>query len=185
MIGGGREPLSPRRPYTRTHAPAIMYTGTTARLLSDVEGEAPISSFRSAPRRSRRWHFGSARSSTLVRVQTADVLSDALGLETVKGRQRSVDQALKAIATKGAGALLYMEPRRAEVQKTEHAKPEPNDLESLSSPKMDFRDYGIGAQVLVALGIKKLSLLSRDRRKVVGLEGYGLEISNYVLLAGK
>ena len=32
MIGGGREPLSPRRPYTRTHAPAIMYTGTTARL---------------------------------------------------------------------------------------------------------------------------------------------------------
>ena len=32
MIGGGREPLSPRRPYTRTHAPAIMDTGTTARL---------------------------------------------------------------------------------------------------------------------------------------------------------
>ena len=50
---------------------------------------------------------------------------------------------------------------------------------------MDFRDYGIGAQVLVALGIKKLSLLSRDRRKVVGLEGYGLEITDYVLLSGK
>ena len=127
----------------------------------------------------------SARASTLVRVQTADVLSDALGLETVKGRQRSVDQTLKAISAKGAGALLYMEPRRAEVQKTEHSKPEPNDLDSLTSPKMDFRDYGIGAQVLVALGIKKLSLLSRDRRKVVGLEGYGLEITDYVLLAGK
>ena len=127
----------------------------------------------------------SARSSTLVRVQTADVLRDALGLETVKGRQRSVDQALKAIAAKGSGALLYMEPRRAELQKTKRSKPEPNDLESLSSPKMDFRDYGIGAQVLVALGIKKLSLLSRDRRKVVGLEGYGLEIADYVLLSGK
>jgi 3,4-dihydroxy 2-butanone 4-phosphate synthase/GTP cyclohydrolase II len=127
----------------------------------------------------------SARSSTLVRVQTADVLSDALGLETVKGRQRSVDQALKAIAAKGSGALLYMEPRRAELQKKEHSKPEPNDLGSLTSPKMDFRDYGIGAQVLVALGIKKLSLLSRDRRKVVGLEGYGLEITDYILLAGK
>jgi len=127
----------------------------------------------------------SARSSTLVRVQTADVLRDALGLETVKGRQRSVDQALKAIAEKGSGALLYMEPRRAELQKTKRSKPKPNDLESLSSPKMDFRDYGIGAQVLVALGIKKLSLLSRDRRKVVGLEGYGLEIADYVLLSGK
>ena len=47
---------------------------------------------------------------------------------------------------------------------------------------MDFRDYGIGAQILVALGIRKLKLLSRDRRKVVGLEGYGLEIVDRTLL---
>jgi 3,4-dihydroxy 2-butanone 4-phosphate synthase/GTP cyclohydrolase II len=127
----------------------------------------------------------SSRSSTLVRVQTADVLTDALGLEAVKGRRRSVDQALQAIAAKGSGALLYMEPRRAEFQKMEYSKPESKNLDSLTCPKMDFRDYGIGAQILVALGIKKLSLLSRDRRKVVGLEGYGLEITNYVLLSGK
>ena len=127
----------------------------------------------------------SARSSTLVRVQTADVLSDALGLETVKGRLRSVDQALKAISAKGSGALLYMEPRRADRQKNEPSSPEPDETNPLSSPKMDFRDYGIGAQVLAALGIKKLSLLSRDRRKVVGLEGYGLEITEYVLLSKK
>jgi 3,4-dihydroxy 2-butanone 4-phosphate synthase / GTP cyclohydrolase II len=127
----------------------------------------------------------SARSSTLVRVQTADVLSDALGLKTVKGRLRSVDQALKAISAKGSGALLYMEPRRAELQENEPSAPEPDGLNHLTSPKMDFRDYGIGAQVLVALGIKKLSLLSRDRRKVVGLEGYGLEITEYVLLSEK
>ena len=43
---------------------------------------------------------------------------------------------------------------------------------------MDFRDYGIGAQILAALGISKLFLLSRDRRRVIGLEGYGLEIIN-------
>ena len=127
----------------------------------------------------------SARSSTLVRVQTADVLSDALGLESVKGRLSSVDQALKAISAKGSGALLYMEPQRAELQKKEPSSPEPDETNPLSSPKMDFRDYGIGAQVLAALGIKKLSLLSRDRRKVVGLEGYGLEITEYVLLSKK
>ena len=127
----------------------------------------------------------SARSSTLVRVQTADVLSDALGLESVKGRLSSVDQALKAISAKGSGALLYMEPRRADLQKKEPSSPEPDETNPLSSPKMDFRDYGIGAQVLAALGIKKLSLLSRDRRKVVGLEGYGLEITEYVLLSKK
>ena len=50
---------------------------------------------------------------------------------------------------------------------------------------MDFRDYGIGAQILVALGLKKLKLLSRDHRKVVGLEGYGLEITDRVLLPEK
>jgi 3,4-dihydroxy 2-butanone 4-phosphate synthase/GTP cyclohydrolase II len=47
---------------------------------------------------------------------------------------------------------------------------------------MDFRDYGIVAQILVALGIKEIRLLSRDRRKVVGLEGYGLEIVEHILL---
>ena len=40
---------------------------------------------------------------------------------------------------------------------------------------MNFRDYGIGAQILVALGLKKIRLLTGHPRKVVGLDGYGLE----------
>ena len=47
---------------------------------------------------------------------------------------------------------------------------------------MDFRDYGIGAQILSALGINKLILLTRDSRRVIGLEGYGLEIVKRVKL---
>ena len=43
-------------------------------------------------------------------------------------------------------------------------------------PPMSFRDYGIGAQILVALGLGKIRLLSNSARKVVGLDGYGLEI---------
>ncbi len=75
-----------------------------------------------------------------------------------------------------------MESRRLDFQKKES-----NDSDALSSkaitmPKMDFRDYGIGAQILAALGIEKLQLLTRDRRKVVGLEGYGLEIVERILL---
>ena len=54
--------------------------------------------------------------------------------------------------------------------------------ESPKLPIMDFRDYGIGAQILAALGISKLVLLSRDRRRVIGLEGYGLEIIKRVTL---
>jgi len=42
--------------------------------------------------------------------------------------------------------------------------------------KPDLRDYGIGAQILVELGVKKLRLITNNPRKVIGLEGYGLEI---------
>ena len=47
---------------------------------------------------------------------------------------------------------------------------------------MSFRDYGIGAQILVALGLRRIRLLSHTARKVVGLDGYGLEIVEQVPL---
>ena len=40
----------------------------------------------------------------------------------------------------------------------------------------DLRDYGIGAQILADLGIKKIKLMTNNPRKIVGLEGYGIEI---------
>jgi 3,4-dihydroxy 2-butanone 4-phosphate synthase/GTP cyclohydrolase II len=42
--------------------------------------------------------------------------------------------------------------------------------------KADLRDYGIGAQILLNLGIKKINLLTNNPKKVIGLNGYGLEI---------
>ena len=121
-------------------------------------------------------------SPTLVRVQTANILTDSLGLNDGSNSSNPIEQALEVIATNGSGVLLYMESRRLDFQKKES-----NDSDALSSkaitmPKMDFRDYGIGAQILAALGIEKLQLLTRDRRKVVGLEGYGLEIVERILL---
>ena len=73
-----------------------------------------------------------------------------------------------------------MEPRRPDFKKWNKVQ-DPKSKE-IEHPNMDFRDYGIGAQILVALGIKKLKLISRDRRKVVGLDGYGLEITDRMLL---
>ena len=42
--------------------------------------------------------------------------------------------------------------------------------------KADLRDYGVGAQILLDLGIRKLRIMTNNPRKIVGLEGYGIEI---------
>jgi 3,4-dihydroxy 2-butanone 4-phosphate synthase/GTP cyclohydrolase II len=42
--------------------------------------------------------------------------------------------------------------------------------------KADMRDYGIGAQILVDLGLRKIRLMTNNPRKIKGLEGYGIEV---------
>ena len=44
----------------------------------------------------------------------------------------------------------------------------------------DLRDYGVGAQILVALGVRKMKLLTNNPKKIVGLEGYGLKVTGRV-----
>ena len=46
--------------------------------------------------------------------------------------------------------------------------------------KEDLRDYGIGAQILADLGVKSIRLMTNNPRKIVGLEGYGIKISDRV-----
>jgi 3,4-dihydroxy 2-butanone 4-phosphate synthase/GTP cyclohydrolase II len=46
----------------------------------------------------------------------------------------------------------------------------------------DLRDYGIGAQILVDLGVKQIRLLTNNPRKIVGFEGYGLKVVERVPL---
>ena len=46
--------------------------------------------------------------------------------------------------------------------------------------KADLRDYGVGAQILVALGVRKMKLITNNPKKIVGLEGYGLKVTGRV-----
>jgi 3,4-dihydroxy 2-butanone 4-phosphate synthase/GTP cyclohydrolase II len=81
---------------------------------------------------------------------------------------------LRAIAAEGAGALLYMQPANREEALLQKIAPSPGRPEPHQG--MDLRDYGIGAQMLRTLGLTRIRLLTQHPRKIVGLDGYGVEI---------
>jgi 3,4-dihydroxy 2-butanone 4-phosphate synthase/GTP cyclohydrolase II len=79
--------------------------------------------------------------------------------------------AMMMIAAAGRGAVVILrETRPTAVSDTVRKR--------LSSPRPpgNLRDYGIGAQILLDLGVKDMVLLSNTQRNIIGLEGYGLNV---------
>ena len=112
---------------------------------------------------------------TLVRVHSENLLSDVFQAKGMTSHH-ALMASMQAIAHAGRGVVLYMEPANMGellVQRLQ-AKPGAQPL------AMGLRDYGTGAQILRALGLAKIRLLSGSQRKVVGLDGYGLEIVEQV-----
>ncbi len=112
---------------------------------------------------------------TLVRVHSENLLSDVFRARGMIGH-KMLTSSLEAVAAAGRGVVLYMEPANAGDVLVRSLQWKPGE----ALPPMDFRDYGIGAQILVSLGLGKIRLLSNSTRKVVGLDGYGLEIVEQV-----
>jgi 3,4-dihydroxy 2-butanone 4-phosphate synthase/GTP cyclohydrolase II len=107
----------------------------------------------------------------LVRVHSENLLSDVFRAKGV-GSHHALTASLAAVARAGRGVVLYMEPANAGEVLLRRLLAKPGE----APPPMSFRDYGIGAQILAALGLRKIRLLSNSTRKVVALDGYGLEI---------
>ena len=125
----------------------------------------------------------------LVRVHSSCLTGDVLhSVRCDCGAQR--DAALQRIATEGRGVLLYLNQegrgiglankiRAYELQDQGFDTVEANERLGF---KADQRDYGVGVQILRALGIKSMRLLSNNPRKLVGIEGYGLTVSEWLPL---
>ena len=117
-------------------------------------------------------------SPTLVRVHSENVLSDVFRASGF-GSYHSLVDSLRRVAREGRGAVIYIGQPHDGLNRLLEDDPtvrSPGKTKSHSKPAPEFRDYGIGAQILVALGLRKIKLLTSHSRHVVGLEGYGLEI---------
>jgi 3,4-dihydroxy 2-butanone 4-phosphate synthase/GTP cyclohydrolase II len=119
---------------------------------------------------------------TLVRMHALNVLDDVLGDRTI-GRAGTLQSAMRTIGEAGRGVVVLLrEPRatslsdrvRARLGDSGATAQLPKTREA--SPTGELRDYGIGAQILLDLGVRDMILLSNARRAIVGVEGYGLNV---------
>jgi 3,4-dihydroxy 2-butanone 4-phosphate synthase/GTP cyclohydrolase II len=127
---------------------------------------------------------------TLVRVHSECLTGDAFGsLRCDCGEQ--LQTALKMIQEEGTGVLLYMRQEgrgigllnkiRAYALQDEEGLDTVEANERLGFPP-DARDFGVGAQILVSLGVTRMRILTNNPKKLAGLEGYGLDIVEQIPL---
>jgi 3,4-dihydroxy 2-butanone 4-phosphate synthase / GTP cyclohydrolase II len=121
----------------------------------------------------------------LVRVQAVDLPRDLLGLTLFQGGAE-LQAALAKIVGEGEGVFIYLVRSRPDGRLSDKLA----ELDGVGSPnaedrvgsRMDLREFGVGAQILKALGVRSFRLLSNHHARIVGLDGFGLELVERVSL---
>src|SRR5580765_2798261 len=125
----------------------------------------------------------------LVRVHSQCLTGDVLhSIRCDCGAQR--DAAMQRIAQEGRGILLYLNQEGRGIglgNKIRAYELQDGGLDTVEANerlgfKADQRDYGMGVQILRELGVRSMRLLSNNPRKLVGIEGYGLSVSEWLPL---
>ncbi|MEQ9813500.1 MAG: 3,4-dihydroxy-2-butanone-4-phosphate synthase [Azospirillaceae bacterium] len=110
----------------------------------------------------------------LVRMHALNVLSDVLGVGGAPSGD--LQTAMRLIGEEGRGVVvLIREPRPDSLTRRLNALEAGEDVPRSGKPEL--RDYGIGAQILLDLGVHHMELLSNTDKTIIGLEGYGLTIT--------
>lgn len=137
----------------------ISYAEHVALTKGDVSGEEPV----------------------LVRMHALNLLGDVLGdisptqfaAGESRGRATELQSAMKLIGEKGRGVIVIIrEPTPTAVSRfvlEREGKP-------MTKPISELRQYGIGAQILIELGVRNMTLLTNTKRSIVGLNGYGINL---------
>lgn len=126
------------------------------------------------------WNIGEP---VLTRINSTQINNDILGTLT-NNADTKLDNMFKRINEEGKGAILFINQETSPIELLGRIK-ELKELQSQGinkapQPKMDDRDFGIGAQILHNIDISKIRLLTNSAQtKRVGMIGYGLEITEY------
>ncbi|MBI2211100.1 MAG: 3,4-dihydroxy-2-butanone-4-phosphate synthase [Deltaproteobacteria bacterium] len=123
----------------------------------------------------------SAAEETLVRVHSKYVPGDVFGFELLN-TGAVIRHSMEMIAQEGKGIILYLQTEGKELRPARMTYPRVDgkrkrDMNLSFVYQADFREYGIGAQILRDLGVRKMRLITNNRRNLVGLSGYGLEVT--------
>ena len=119
----------------------------------------------------------SAGDPVLVRMHALDLMADLLGAVSEKRAGDELATAMAAIAKAGCGVIVVL--RESIASSLSSMVSQKLNMISETGGNRDLRDYGVGAQILTDLGIRKMILLSDTRPNVVSLEGYDLEITDW------
>jgi len=107
----------------------------------------------------------------LVRMHATNIFNDVLGQRST-GRGGEIEASMSAIADQGRGVIVLIRESPT-VMLSEQRRRAGEKVESVGG---ELRDYGVGAQILIDLGIKEMVLLTNSKKSLVGLEGFGLRI---------